>query len=323
LPGGVIESIFDASPADGDERRMSLTTGESENSFAPAAAPAWAAAPRRAGALPEKPLVVGEPGKSWVTPNLREVWEHRELLYFLTWRDVKVRYRQTLLGATWVVFQPLLTAFVFTFFFGKLVGAPEGMPYPLFAYTGLLPWTFFANAVTNSSNSLANNSNLLTKVYFPRMILPTAAVAAGIIDLAVTSAILFVMTLYYGIAPTWSLLLVPLFIGLATLLALGLGLWASALGARYRDVRHALPFLLYLWMFSSPVIYPSTVVDERWRWALALNPMTGIVNGFRSALTGREIDWRATAFAAAIVACALVASAYAFRRAEKSFADLI
>lgn len=272
--------------------------------------------------LPDKPLVVGEPHTSWAPLNLGELWAHRELLYFLTWRDIKVRYKQTLLGAMWVIFQPLLTMLVFTFFFGKLVGAPEGMPYPLFAYTGLLPWTFFANAVSNSSNSLVNNYNLITKVYFPRTILPLAAVAAGLLDLAITSLILMIMTFYYGIRPTWSMLLLPVFIMLTMLLALGLGLCVSALGAKYRDVRHALPFLLYLWMFSSPIIYPSSVIGK-WRWALNFNPMTGIINGFRSALVGRSFDWPAIAISTAIVLVTLICSAYAFRRIEKTFADLI
>lgn len=272
--------------------------------------------------LPDKPLVVGEPHTSWAPLNLGELWAHRELLYFLTWRDIKVRYKQTLLGAIWVIFQPLLTMLVFTFFFGKLVGAPEGMPYPLFAYTGLLPWTFFANAVSNSSNSLVNNYNLITKVYFPRTVLPLAAVAAGLLDLAITSLILMGMTFYYGIKPTWSMLLVPVFIMLTLLLALGLGLCVSALGAKYRDVRHALPFLLYLWMFSSPIIYPSSVAGK-WRWALEFNPMTGIINGFRSALIGRPFDWSAIAISTIIVLGTLICSAYAFRRIEKTFADLI
>lgn len=273
--------------------------------------------------LPDKPLVVGEPNTSWAALNLGELWSRRELLYFLTWRDIKVRYKQTLLGAIWVIFQPLLTMLVFTFFFGKLVGAPDGMPYPLFAYTGLLPWTFFANAVSNSSNSLVNNYNLITKVYFPRTILPLAAVAAGLLDLAITSLILVGMTFYYGIKPTWSMLLLPFFVMLTMLLALGLGLCVSALGAKYRDVRHALPFLLYLWMFSSPIIYPSSVVAGKWRWTLTLNPMTGIINGFRSALVGREFDWSAISISTIIVVITLICSAYAFRRLEKSFADLI
>ncbi len=277
----------------------------------------------RFSSLPDKPLIVGEANRSWTSLNLPELWASRELLYFLTWRDIKVRYKQTLLGATWVVFQPLLTMLVFTFFFSKLVGTPDGMPYPLFAYTGLLPWTFFANAVSNSSNSLVNNSNLITKVYFPRMIIPMAAVAAGILDLAITSVILVILTLYYGVTATRTMLLLPLFVALTTLLALALGLFVSALGTKYRDIRHALPFLLYLWMFSSPVIYPSSVVNESWRWALALNPMTGIINGFRSALVGRELDWSAIFISTIIILLLLIFSAYAFQRMEKNFADLI
>ncbi len=279
--------------------------------------------PHRISSLPDKPLIVGEANRSWTSLNLPELWASRELLYFLTWRDIKVRYKQTLLGATWVVFQPLLTMLVFAFFFSKLVGAPDGMPYPLFAYTGLLPWTFFANAVSNSSNSLVNNSNLITKVYFPRMIIPMAAVAAGLLDLAITSVILIGLTLYYGVTATRSMLLLPLFVALTTLLALALGLLVSGLGSKYRDIRHALPFLLYLWMFSSPVIYPSSVVNKSWRWALALNPMTGIINGFRSALVGRDVDWSAISISTIIILVLLICSAYAFQRTEKNFADLI
>ncbi len=297
--------------------------GERERPHVMAALLGKATAPQRTSSLPDKPLIVGEPSKSWAGLNLRDLWTARELLYFLTWRDIKVRYKQTVLGATWVVFQPLLTMLVFTFFFSKLIGAPDGMPYPLFAYTGLLPWTFFANAVSNSSNSLANNSNLITKVYFPRMIIPMAAVAAGILDLAITSVILIGLTLYYGVTATRSMLLLPVFVALTTLLALALGLFVSALGARYRDIRHALPFLLYLWMFSSPVIYPSSVVNKSWHWALALNPMTGIINGFRSALIGRELDWAAIFISTIIVLILLICSAYVFRRMEKNFADLI
>lgn len=279
--------------------------------------------PQTLAALPAQPLVVGEPRRSWVNLDLRGLWAYRELLYFLMWRDIKVRYKQTLLGATWVVIQPLATMFVFTFFFGKLVGTPDGMPYPLFAYTGLLPWTFFSNAVSNSSNSLVGSSHLITKVYFPRMIVPVAAVAAGLIDLAIASLILIGMTLYYGVALTQSMLLLPLFIVLTTLLALGLGLLVSALSVKYRDIRHALPFVLQLWMFASPIIYPSSVVAENMRWTLNLNPVTGIIEGFRSALVGRAVDWTAVEISAVVTIVLLISAAYAFRRIEKDFADLI
>jgi lipopolysaccharide transport system permease protein len=279
--------------------------------------------PRALAPLPDRPLVVGGPSKSWVRLDLREIWVYRELLLFLIWRDLKVRYKQTILGATWVIIQPLLTMLVFTLFFGKLVGTPEGIPYPLFVYTGILPWTFFSNSVINGSNSLVGSSNLLTKVYFPRMIIPAAAVGAGLVDLAVAFLVLVGMAIYYGVSLTSSMLLLPVFILLTTLLALGIGLGVSALSVKYRDIRHALPFVLQLWLFSSPIIYPSSLFSEGWRWALALNPMTGIVNGFRSSLLGRALDWHAVSFSTVIIVVLLVCSAYIFRRVETSFADLI
>jgi len=301
------------------------TTARVFESAAPETAPVTEAdAPRRAApSLPDKPLVVGEPRKSWVGLDLREVWAYRELLLFLIWRDLKVRYNQTILGATWVVVQPLFTMLVFTLFFGTLVGSPEGIPYPLFVYTGILPWTFFSNSVVNGSNSLVGSSNLVTKVYFPRMIIPAAAVGAGLVDLAVASVVLAVMTIYYGVALTWSMLLLPLLIVLTTLLALGIGLGVSALSVKYRDVRHALPFVLQLWFFSSAIIYPASLFSEKWRWTLAFNPMTGIVSGFRSALLGRAMDWHTLSISTVMIIVLLLCSAYIFRRIETSFADLI
>lgn len=279
--------------------------------------------PRQLPILPDKPLIVGGPRKSWVGLDLREVWVYRELLYFLTWRDLKVRYKQTLLGAAWVIIQPLFTMLVFSLFFGKLVGTPEGIPYPLFVYTGILPWTFFSNSVINSSNSLVGSSNLITKVYFPRMIIPAAAVAAGLVDLAVASLVLIGLTLYYDVALAWSMLWLPVFILLATLLALGIGLGVSALSVKYRDIRHALPFIIQLWLFSSPIIYPTSLFSENWKWALSLNPVTGIVEGFRSSLLGRSVDWHAISISTAMVLVLLVCAAFIFRRIETSFADLI
>ena len=274
--------------------------------------------------LPDKPLVAKEAGKHWSGLDLRALWAHRELLYFLTWRDIKVRYKQTFIGAAWAVVQPLFVMIVFSLFFGKFNGIPsDGMPYPLFAYTGLLPWTFFANAVTSSSNSLIGNTHLLTKVYFPRMIIPISAVVAGLVDLAVASALLVVLTLYYGVAITWSVLALPLFVVLAMLLALGLGMWVSALSVKYRDIRYALPYLVQMWMFASPVIYPSSVVPDEWRWAMWLNPMSGIIEGFRAALVGRAFDTAGIAVSILLTIVLLVCSAYAFRRIERTFADLL
>ncbi|MCI0559447.1 MAG: ABC transporter permease, partial [Nitrososphaera sp.] len=242
--------------------------------------------------LPEHPLITICPSPKWAALNLHDLWEYRELLYFLTWRDIKVRYKQTILGAAWAIIQPLSTMLIFTLFFGKLAGIPsEGIPYSIFAYAGLLPWTFFANAVTNSGNSLIGSANLISKVYFPRMIIPGAAVGAGLVDFAIAFTILIGLMIYYGVGVSWSLVMLPPLVLLTTLLAMGVGMWMSALNVKYRDIRYALPFMIQLWMFATPIIYPSTLVPEGWRWLLALNPLTGIIEGYRDALFGREFDW--------------------------------
>src|ERR1700686_5124718 len=215
------------------------------------------------------PLIRIRPSKGWVALRLRDLWSYRELLYFLTWRDIKVRYKQTVLGASWAIIQPLFTMLLFTLFFGRLAGLPsDGIPYPIFAYAGLLPWTFFSNAVTNSGNSLVGSSNLITKVYFPRMIIPGAAVGAGLVDFAIAFVVLAALMIYYGIALTPSLLALPLLLALTALLALGVGMWTSALNVKYRDVRYALPFVIQLWMFASPIIYPASLMPQKWRWGL-------------------------------------------------------
>jgi lipopolysaccharide transport system permease protein len=274
--------------------------------------------------LPDQPLFSIRPSRTWVALNLRDLWAYRELLFFLTWRDVQVRYKQTLLGAAWAIIQPLATMLIFTLFFGKLAGMPsEDIPYPLFAYAGLLPWTFFANALTNSGNSLVGSSNLITKVYFPRMIIPGAAVGAGLVDFAIAFVILVALMAYYHVAVTWSILMLPVLITLTTLLALGVGMWMSALNVKYRDIRYALPFLIQLWMFASPIIYPASIVPERWRWVLALNPLTGIIEGYRSSLFGRAFDWQFLGLSAALTLATLIYAAYDFRRMEKTFADVV
>ena len=276
--------------------------------------------------MPGKPLITIEPSKPWSALNLRELWAYHELLYFMIWRDVKVRYKQTALGVAWALIQPLFTMLIFTIFFGRLAGLGErtgGIPYPLFAYAALLPWTFFSNAVTNSSNSLIGSSHLITKVYFPRLIIPGAAVGAGLVDFAIAFVVFIGLMFYYGVAPTWNMLMFMPVLALTTLLALGVGTWMSALNVKYRDIRYALPFLLQLWMFASPIIYPVNLVPENWRWVLALNPLTGIIEGFRSALLGLKFDWPALASSAIITFAALVFSAYLFRRMEKKFADII
>lgn len=272
----------------------------------------------------EKSLLVIDSEDSAVSLDLREVWRYRELLYFLIWRDIKIRYKQTLLGATWAIIQPLFAMLLFTLFFGKLARIPsDGIPYPLFAYSGLLPWTFFANAVTNSGNSLVGSTSLITKVYFPRVIIPAAAVAAGLLDFGIAFLLLIPLLIYYGIGLTWSVLILPLFIVLATLLALGVGMFMSALNVRYRDVRYALPFLMQIWLFASPVIYPSSLMPERWKWVLLLNPMTGIIEGFRAALFAKNFDWTAILVSTVLALAIVMISAFIFRRVEETFADIV
>jgi lipopolysaccharide transport system permease protein len=309
---------------------MDLTTSESARAAAAskgAQAAATAESPHapQTPSLPDKPLVTIEPSSKWVALDLRSVWDYRELLYFLTWRDVKVRYKQTALGVAWAVIQPVMTMLIFTIFFGKFAGVENriDVPYPLFAFAGLLPWTFFSNAVTNSGNSIVGSAHLITKVYFPRLMVPAAAVGAGLVDLGIAFVILLGLMLYYGVALTWAIAMLPVLVVLITLLALGMGMWLSALNVKYRDVRYAIPFLVQIWMFLSPIIYPPTMIPEKWRWLLALNPLTGIIEGFRSALFGRAFDWRALFISAAITLLLLVYSAYAFRRMEKSFADVV
>ena len=274
--------------------------------------------------LPEEPLVTIQPTKDWSALELRDLWAFRELLYFLTWRDVKVRYKQTTLGVAWAIIQPLLTMLIFTLFFGRLAGVPsDNIPYPIFAYAGLLPWTFFANAISNSGNSLVGNANLITKVYFPRMIIPGAAVTAGLVDFAIAFVILILLMIYYGVVVTWWVLMFPLMVLLTTLLALGVGMWLSALNVKYRDVRFVLPFLIQLWMFASPVIYPASFLPAKLRWLMSLNPLTGIIEGYRSSLFGRPFNWSALLVSATITLALLVYSSYAFRRMERSFADIV
>lgn len=226
------------------------------------------------------------PGK-WFDWDFPELWESRELLFFFVWRDLKVRYKQTVIGVAWVVIQPLLTMLVFSFFFGRLAKMPsEGLPYPLFYYCALLPWMYFAAALNAATQTIVEHERVITKVYFPRLLLPMSSVISGLIDATVSFVILVGMALYYHITPRPTILLVPLFMALAVATALGAGLWLSALNALYRDVRHAIPFLIQFWMFVSPIAYPSTLISEKWRWAYGLNPIAGVVEGFRWAVTG-------------------------------------
>ncbi len=231
------------------------------------------------------PTIRIQPSRGWVPLSLSELWEYRELFYFLTWRDIKVRYKQTLLGASWAIIQPFFTMLVFSLFFGKLAGIPsDDIPYPIFAYAALVPWTFFANALTMSSNSLVQGSNLIRKVYFPRLALPISNVCAGVVDFALAFAVLLLMMLFYGIFPTWRVVVLPLLLLLAFVTSLGVGLWLSAMNVRYRDVRYAVPFLVQFWMFATPIAYPSSMLSEPYRTIYGVNPMVGVVEGFRWAL---------------------------------------
>lgn len=274
--------------------------------------------------LPEKPLVTIERSQSWVPMNLADLWAYRELFYFLMWRDIKVRYKQTLLGAAWAIIQPLFMMIIFTFCFGKLAKVPtEGIPAPLFFYVGLMPWTFFSNALINSGNSLIANAHLITKVYFPRIIIPAAAVGSGLLDFAIAFVLLLGLLPYYGVALTWKIAMLPVLILLTTLLATAIGVWMAALSVTYRDVRHALPFVIQIWMFVTPIIYPLSLVPGKWRWLVAMNPLTGIIEGYRAAFFGRPFDWTGLLLSASIALVSLFYFAYIFRRMEKSFADVI
>jgi lipopolysaccharide transport system permease protein len=274
--------------------------------------------------IPERPVVVIKSTRRWTSLNLSELWAHRDLFYFLIWRDVKVRYKQTALGVIWAILQPLLTMMVFTFLFGKLARVPsDGMPYPIFVFAGLLPWNFFAAAVDNSSNSLVGNSALITKVYFPRLVIPSAAVGAALVDFGIAFVILLLMGAHYNVGLSFSMLmLIPLIVQMV-LFAVGIGIQMSALNVKYRDVRHALPFLVNVWMYATPVIYPVSFIPGRWRWILVLNPLGGIIEGFRSAIFNRPFVWSHLAASLAVVLVVLLYSLYSFRRVEKTFADII
>ena len=271
-----------------------------------------------------EPLVVIQPSQNWRLLSLKDLWAYRELLFFLTWRDVKVRYKQTALGAAWAILQPLFMMVIFTIFFGRLAGIDSGgIPYPLFALAGLVPWTFFSNAITQSGNSLVGSSHLITKVYFPRLIVPAAAMLAGLVDFALAFGLFVVMMVYYSVTPTIHLLFLPVLILMTALFALGVGTWFAALNVKYRDVRFALPFLIQLWLFVSSVILPSSALGPKWRWLLMLNPMSGIIEGYRSALFGLPFDWAAIGIAAAITVVVLIYAIFSFARVERSFADII
>jgi len=271
------------------------------------------------------PTIIIRPSKGWAPLHLKDLWEYRELLYFLVWRDVKVRYKQTVLGAAWAIIQPFFTMVVFSIFFGHLAKIPsDGIPYPIFAYCALLPWQLFSHAMTESGNSLVANQNLITKVYFPRLVIPLSAVLAGLVDFAVAFMVLLAMMAYYGMAPTMAVATLPLFILLAIATALSVGLWLSAMNVQYRDVRYTIPFLTQFWLFATPIAYPSSLVPEGWRALYGLNPMAGVVEGFRWALLGTaNAPGPMLAVSVAVVLALLIGGLYYFRHMERTFADVV
>lgn len=279
----------------------------------------------RRGAAGRPPTTLILPPAGWASLNLGELWEYRELLFFLVWRDIKVRYKQTGLGVAWAVLQPLLTMVVFSLFFGRLAGVPsDGLPYPVFSLAALVPWTFFSYGLTQSANSLVADQQLVTKVYFPRMVIPMATVLSGAVDFALAFALLLGMMLYYGIAPSLGALWAVPFLLLALVTALGVGLWLAALNVQYRDVRYTVPFLTQLWLFVTPIAYPSSLLAEPWRTVYGINPMAGVVEGFRWALLGTDTAPGPIIAVSALAAFAiLVGGMYYFRRMEDSFADVI
>lgn len=265
------------------------------------------------------------PSKGWMALNVGELWQYRELLYFLAWRDIKVRYKQTVFGAAWAVIQPFFTMVVFSLFFGELAQVPsDGIPYPIFSYAALVPWTFFANALQETSNSLVSNSNLIKKVYFPRLLVPMASVVSGAADFTISFLVLLGMMLFYGFTPTANVIILPLLVLLVVITSLGAGVWLSALNVQFRDVRYTIPFIIQFWMFATPIAYPSALLTEPWRTLYALNPMVGVVEGFRWALLGVDtVPGALILISAAAAVILLVTGLYFFRRVEKRFADVI
>ncbi|MGI8423844.1 MAG: ABC transporter permease [Chloroflexota bacterium] len=269
-------------------------------------------------------VTVIRPSRGWASVDFGALWEYRELLYFLVWRDLKVRYKQTVIGAAWAVIQPLFTMVVFSVVLGRLAGVPsDGLPYPLFSYAGLLPWQLFSHAFTESANSLVGSQSLITKVYFPRLVIPISAVMSAVVDFGVAFGVLVVMMIYYGVVPAPSALLLPLMVLLALGAALGVGLWLSALNVKYRDVRYVVPFLAQLWLFATPVAYPASLIPEPWRTVSAINPMAGVVEGFRWALLGGPDPSRLLIVSIAVVVALVASGLFYFRRMERVFADVV
>jgi lipopolysaccharide transport system permease protein len=270
-------------------------------------------------------VIVVKPSKGWISLKLKELWEYRELLYFMAWRDIKVRYKQTVLGAAWAIIQPFFTMVVFSIFFGKLAKVPsDGIPYPIFAYAALVPWTFFANGLNQSSNSLVGSANLIKKVYFPRLVVPISSVISGVFDFILAFMVLLGMMLYYGIFPTLKIVWLPFLLLLTLITSLGVGLWLSALNVHFRDVRYTVPFLTQFWLFATPIAYPSSLLSEPWRTLYGINPMVGVVEGFRWALLGTDTAPGPIIIVSTVVALLLfVGGAFWFRKMEKTFADVV
>ncbi len=277
------------------------------------------------GAVEQEPLLVLRPRTGWQQLGLKDLWQYRELLYFLCWRDIKVRYKQTALGVAWAIVQPLMTMVLFSLFFGRLAKMPsDGVPYPLFVFTALVPWMFFSNGITQSAGSLVENASLLKKVYFPRLAVPIASIIAGVVDFFCSFVVLIALMLYYGVVPSLSILTLPLFLALACTASLGIGLWLSALNVQFRDVRYVIPFLTQLWLFATPIAYPSSLLSEPLRSLYGLNPMVGVVEGFRWALLGTETSPGPMLLVSSLVSVVvLVTGAFYFRRMEVTFSDRV
>ena len=277
------------------------------------------------GAAMRQEIIRIQPSKGWVSLGLHELWAFRELLFFLVWRDIKVRYKQTVLGAAWAIIQPVLTMVVFSLFFGKLASMPsDGVPYPIFSFTALVPWTFFATGLTLSSQSLVGSSNLIKKVYFPRLAIPIATVLSGIVDFVLAFAVLLCMMPFFDRLPTLNVIWLPLFVLLALCTSLGVGLWLSALNVQYRDVRYVVPFVTQLWLFATPIAYPSSLLAEPWRTVYGLNPMAGVVEGFRWALLGTSgLPLSLVLMSSGTALLLLVSGLFYFRRMERTFADTV
>ncbi len=272
------------------------------------------------------PVVIIKPSKGWVGLRLNDLWIYRELVYFLSWRDIKVRYKQSVLGILWAILKPFMAMVVFTIFFGNFANIPsDGLPYPIFSYTATLPWELFAASLGVASRSMVSNSNMVSKIYFPRLIIPLASVMSSVIDFFIGFTILIGMMIFYKITPTVAILWLPLLILLALITALGVGFWTSALMVRYRDVGYIMPFVANLWMYLTPVVYPSSMIPEKWRLVFALNPMTGVVEGFRFALLGttQSVSWGMILISSLIAVLVLISGMFYFRRMEKQFADMI